>query len=515
MNKIKNVAKYSFIISLVLILSKFLGSVQELLIATQFGANRESDIFKVATRIPYLFYGVIAAALTTTFIPIFTSIKEEEENDFFNNLVNIIIIICIIIALLASIFSKEIIDLMVSGFKNKDLIKASQMSMITIPSIIFLTLSGICTGYLQSKGKFLYPTCTSVVANIIIIVSIVFFSRYGIIVAVIAFLISAISQVVIQIIFMKEYKYKFYINLKDPHLKQMVMLSIPILISTAASQINVIVDTNFASKLAPGSISIMDIASRISTLINQVFIVSITTVFFPLLTEKYLNEDKEEFNDLFGKSVSIVIIIAIPLIIGLFALSAPVVKILFEHGKFSKRAAENTILCLKYLVFSAFGYSLIDILSKVFFSIKDTVTPMVNDFIVIVLNIVLIVTLVPRFGIIGLALSTSISANVVALIMLIELKVKLKNIKYKKIIITFFKSVISAVIMGIIVNFIYANVDFVSIYTINTLIKILFSSSIGAIIYGAMLVVLRVEEVKEMLISKIFRRNLKKYDIQE
>lgn len=508
--KVKNVAKYSAMIAMILILSKLIGTIREFVVAAQFGASRESDIFKVATRIPYIFYGCVGAALTTSFIPIFSRVKNDTKkaNEFFNNILNIFFVLCCILALLGIVFSTELTHTMASGFKSDAITKTVVMTKIAMPSIIFLALSGLYTGYLQSYGIFLQPALTGIVSSIVVIVGIVVFYKYGIIAAVIAFLISSVAQMLVQRPFMPNYKYKMYINFKDENVRKMLKLAIPTLISTAVNQINVIVASDYASRLAAGSISVVDYASKLSTLINQVFIISLTTVFYPMLTEKFAQNDKIGFENLFVKSVNVVILVAVPLVFGLVALSTPIVKLTLQHGKFDATATFNTALCMKYLAFSGLGYSLIDILSKVFYATRNTITPMLNGFILITLNIILVVLLAPRFGVVGLALASTISVTIISIIMIVELKFKLKDIKFRKIADVFIKSLISGIFMMLVVSISYKGINMFipKASTIFLVAKLLIVTVIGAICYAISLAILKVKELEFILSFKALKK---------
>jgi putative peptidoglycan lipid II flippase len=334
------------------------------------------------------------------------------------------------------------------------------------------------------------------------------FYKFGIIAAVIAFLISSVAQAIVQRPFMPNYKYKMYINFKDENVIKMLKLAIPTIISTAVNQINVVVATNYASRLPVGSISFVDYASKLSTLVNQVFIISLTTVFYPMLTEKFAQKDQKGFESLFIKSVNVVILVAVPLVFGLAALSTPIVKLTLEHGKFDASATLNTALCLKYLAFSALGYSLIDILSKVFYSTRNTVTPMINGFILIILNLILIVLLAPKFGVVGLALASTISVSIVSIIMLVELKIKLKGVKFTQIVKVFGKSLIAGGLMIVVVSvaYRYLNIFIQSDSTALLALKILIVALIGAVIYAVSLAVLKVKELEFILSLKPFKK---------
>ena len=509
-SKIKSVAKYSAMIALILILSKLIGTIREFVIAAQFGASIESDIFKIATRVPYIFYASVGAAITTSFIPIFSRVKHDTEkaNEFFNNILNILFVLSFILVILGMVFSTELTQTMVSGFKGAEIAKTVTMTQIAMPSIIFLTVSGLYTGYLQSYGIFLQPALTGIVSSIVVIIGIVVFYKYGIVAAVIAFLISSVAQTVVQRPFMPNYKYKMYINFKDENVIKMLKLAIPTIISTAVNQINVIVATNYASRLPVGSISVVDYASKLSTLVNQVFIISLTTVFYPMLTEKFTQNDHSGFENLFVKSVNVVILVAVPLVFGLAALSTPVVKLTLQHGRFDAAATLTTALCLKYLAFSALGYSLIDILSKVFYSTRNTVTPMINGFVLIILNLVLIVLLAPRFGVVGLALASTISVTIVSIIMLVELKVRLKNVKFIEIAKVFSKSLIAGIFMiGVVtISYKYINIFLPKDSTVLLVMKMLIVGVLGAACYTISLAILKVKELEFILSFKALKK---------
>lgn len=508
--KVKNVAKYSAMIAMILILSKLIGTIREFVIAAQFGASIESDIFKIATRVPYIFYASVGAAITTSFIPIFSRVKQDtvKANEFFNNILNILFVFSFILVLLGMVFSTQLTHTMVSGFKGHEIVKTVTMTQIAMPSIIFLTVSGLYTGYLQSYGIFLQPALTGIVSSIVVIIGIVVFYKYGIIAAVIAFFISSVAQTIVQRPFMPNYKYKMYINFKDENVRKMLKLAIPTIISTAVNQVNVIVATNYASRLPVGSISVVDYASKLSTLVNQVFIISLTTVFYPMLTEKFTQNDGKGFEALFVKSVNVVILVAVPLVFGLAALSNPIVKLTLEHGKFDDAATLATALCLKYLAFSALGYSLVDILNKVFYSTRNTVTPMINGFVLILLNLILIVILAPKFGVVGLALASTISVTIVSIIMFVELKFKLKNIKFIKIAKVFGKSLLAGAFMILIISisYKYINIFIPSDSTSLLTAKMLIVSVLGAICYATSLAILQVEELNFILSFKALKK---------
>lgn len=493
-------------ISLMLVLSKFIGTIREIVIASQYGATAAADIFKTATQIPNLFYLVIASGLTVSFIPVFADLKNDREkaNRFFNNVLNMIIIICIGFTLFGVIFSTPIAEKMAGGMKAENLATTSHYIKIVMPTVIFLSISGLYTGYLQSYGIFLQPALTGIVSSVVIIVAVIMFSQYGVGVAVIAFFLSAVAQVVMQRPFMPGYKYKLVLDFKDKYARKMLKLAIPILFATAAGQINIFVANNYASGFAEGSIAIVDYATKISTLINQVFIASITTVFYPMMTERFAGNKIDEFKDVFKKATNIISIVVLPMAVGLFILADPVITLIFQRDGFDAEATMRTASYLKVLVFSTIGFSFIDMFSKVFYAMKNTVIPMLNGILQMVLSVGFIVILTPIIGYNGLALATTLTVVIVAAVTLIQLKYKVKGLPVKEISVTALKGIISSGIMGIGVYYAYTFIAgrYIDVNFINTIIKILVPAIVGILIYVVMLKVLKVKEFEEVINSR-------------
>lgn len=512
MSEIKNVAKYSIIITALLIISKLSGFVNDFVLAALFGISRDVDIFRTSQQIPNSLYSAMAAALVTSFIPVFANVKNDrvKANDFFNNILNILIVICMLLAALGIIFAPFLTVRFAGGFEGEVFAKAVQMTRILMPSIIFFGITGLYAGYLQSYATFIQPAITGITANAVLIMGLLIFHRYGIIAAVVSFFIGSIAQVLVQRPFMKKYKYRFYINLKDENVRRMLILAVPTIISTAVSQINPMVAGNVASRLGAGNIAVMGYANKFSTIINQVFIISITTILYPSLTEKFANRDMDEFKKMIVRSINIVVIVAVPLVFGLASLSNPIIKLLLERGKFTSEATQITALCLRYLAFGALGYSLLDILSKAYYSTKDTLTPMINGFVTVGMTVVFINIFGPKMGVTGLAFAQALAVCTISLLLFIQLNIKVKGIDYSRVIMTFIKTIFSGAVMGEVVLLFFGLLGEISGSGNGILaVKIIVSSVVGAGVYIGLMALLRVDEFKtvaDMTFGKFIRR---------
>lgn len=507
MAEIKNVAKYSVIITGLLILSKLSGFVYDFILAALYGATRDADIFRTSLQIPNSLYSAMAAALVTSFIPVFANVKHDTEKakNFFNNILNILLLICIFIAAVGVVFAPFLTGLFAKGFEGEVFNKTVFMTRILMPSIIFSGISGLYAGYLQSYGTFIQPAITGITTNVIIIIGLLLFHKYGIIAAVISFFIGSIAQVLVQRPFMKKYQYRPYINLKDEHVRKMLRLAVPTIISTVVSQISPMVTNSFASGVE-GNIAVLGYGNKFSTIINQVFIISITTILYPTITEKFAMGEMEEFRKTVKRSINIVVIVAVPLVFGLASLSHPLIKVLLERGMFTAEDAKLTSMCLKYLSFGALGYSLVDILSKVYYSTKDTLTTMINGFFTVLMTVVYVNIFGPLMGVEGLALSQAMAIGTSAVILFIGIIIKIKGIDYKNIIITFIKTLLSGTAMALFVNLVYGfMVRFLGEGKFSMLAGIMISAILGAAVYILVMSRLKIDEFKTV-VNMIFGR---------
>lgn len=511
MAEMRNVAKYSVIVTGLLILSKLSGFVYDFILAALFGATRDADIFRTSLQIPNSLFSAMAAALITSFIPVFANVKMDKDkaHEFFNNILNILLIICTFLAILGMTFAPFLTKLFAKGFEADVFNRTVQMTRIVMPSIIFLGISGLYAGYLQSYGTFIQPAVTGITTNVIIILGLLLFHNYGIIAAVVSFFIGSIAQVLVQRPFMKNYKYKPIINLRDDNVRKMLVLAVPTIISTAVSQISPMVTNSFASSVE-GNIAVLSYANKFSTIINQVFIISITTILYPNLTEKYAFGEMDEFRSTVKRSINIVIIVAVPLVFGLASLSLPLVKVLLERGKFTSEDANLTAICLRYLAFGALGYSLMDILSKVYYSTKDTLTTMINGFITVGTTVAYINIFGPSMGVSGLALSQVLAVATSVVILFIRLIFKIKGIAYKNIVLTLLKTLFSGGIMSLVVIFSYGLLEnLLGQGKGGMLIGIFVSTIMGAGTYLGIMYLLKIDEFKTV-INMTFGRLLKK-----
>ena len=418
---------------------------------------------------------------------------------------------CIVLAMLGFIFTEELVKVFAMGFEGQTLKVSIDFTRITIIGIVFTGLSYVMTAYLQIKNNFTVPGLASVPKNIIIIVSIILSVKYNPYIMIWGTLIGIATEFLFQFPFAIKsgYKYQPYINMKDKYIKKMSWLIGPVLIGVAVNQINTMVDRTLASTLVEGSISALNYANKLNGFVMAMFITSVAAVIYPMLSKLSSEENKEKFISSVVQSINSVILLVIPISIGAIVLATPIVKLLFQRGEFDVRATSMTAIALIMYSIGMVAFGLRDILGKVFYALQDTKTPMINGAMAMIMNIVLNIILVKYLQLAGLALATSISAIVCIFLLFGSLKKKIGYFGQDKIIKTMIKSILSAVVMGIVTYFIYNMIsNLLGVGFIKEVISLVVSVGIGAVTYAILVVLLKVEEIN--IITSMMKKKLNK-----
>ncbi len=507
MYNLHKTAKSALIIIIFTLGSKVLGFIREMLIAAKFGSGIETDTFFVAIAATGLITSLISNAITTTFIPVLSEVeaKEGKEGKIYhaNNMMNIIVLISVLLFILAWFLSPLIIRLTAKGFKGDQFDLAVNLTKIGLPMILFSGIIGSLTGFLQSEQRHISSAAIGFPFNFVYIAYLLFLSSiYGIKGLMAAAVIAVISQILIQVPEAKVagFRYKFVIDIKDEYIKKVLYLSVPVLIGVAINDINVIVNKTLASELIEGSISALNYANKLNVLIQSVFVSAITTVIFPLLSKESNNDNIEGMKKIMGYGVNFILLITIPAAAGMMILAEPIVQVAFERGAFT---ADDTLMTSSALIFYSFGLvasSLHLLVTRVYYSLQNTRTPMVIGGLSVGLNIILSLIFVRFMAHAGLALAASISATVSVLLMFYVLRKNIGSLGTKGYIATFAKSGLASVAMGIAAYFVYNGLyGLLGVSKLYNLISLLAAVGIGVVVYGVLCYAFGIDEVRNVV----------------
>lgn len=494
-------------------ISKILGFLRDVVLASSYGAGVVSDSYLMALNIPTVVFVMISTALATSFIPMYTEINknkgEGEALKFTSNVISIVLIISLIFIALGVIFTEPLVKLFAMGFEGERLSLTVELTRIFMFGVGCVGITYIVKSFLEIKNRFVVTGLMPLPYNILILVSIVASVNMGTDALAIGTLIALFSQLLVQLpfAFKEGFKYKPMVNIKDENIKKMFILIAPILLGASVTQLNSLIDKNLASTLAEGSLSAMNYAYKLNIFVTGMFITSIASVVYPLFAKLTSEDNILELKKSITTSINSVSLIIVPISIGASILAEPIVQVLFERGEFTH---EHTIMTAGVLAAYAVGMlacGIRDILVRVFYSLKDTKTPMRNSVVCVVFNIIFNIILIKYLGAAGLALGSSLSAIVAVGFLGFNLRNKIGKLNGKIIASTFAKTILAGLVMafGVITSY-NTMVGF------NQKIALFGSIFIGAIIYGAMVFILKVdgyEYILNILKRKLMRKKAK------
>lgn len=511
MKKQSSLLKSTFIIMIVSLVSKLLGFVRDMLIANNFGVGMYTDAYNIAVTIPETIFTLVGLAISTAFLPMLSKIQakkgKKEMYDFANNVINILFIVSLIFFVVTSIFSKEIVSILAKGFSEEALNLAVRLTKITLLNLLFLSINACFTSMLQVNEDFVIPSILGLFFNLPMIIYLLLFRNYDIVGLTVANVVGNLFRVIVQIpsLLTHGYKYKSIIRIKDERLKEIGILIVPVIIGAGANSLNMIVDKNIASSLSPGTISALDYGQKLIIFINTIITTSIANVAYPVMANLRNNGDIEGFINTLKKSIVYLALLLIPITVGAMIFGKDIVKIVYGRGQFNENAVMMTTLAFMGYGLGIFFTGIRDILNSTLFSMGKTKITTVNGVIGVIINIILSVTLSRYYGIMGIALASSIAMLVTSLLLLLSIRKIERNFKIKDIIKNIVLIIISSLIMG---GCIIGVVFFISNY-VPSIITLGIGTGIGCIIYFLSCRLLNVKEIMEiecMLMQKLQRK---------
>lgn len=500
MSKKDNTRKWAAVVSLFLMISKILGFVREVLIARGFGASQDSDIYYTATNGIIIVMGLLGGGLQTTLVPIFAEVKRkygrEGKNNFYSNIMSITLVITLALMALVFVLARPYVKLLAVGFEGRVFDAVVYLLRLGLPMIVFLSFTYVSNAYLQSDQVYGPHALMGIPYNFIFIIYLLVQKNPSVTGLMVCTLVASSSQFFIQIPALRErgLKYKFRPQIHDEHISETFKLVMPIILSSAVYQLNMLIDRSLASKLVEGSVSSLGYASKVNTMVISVFVVAITSVVFPKLAKAVEERDVKKTGDLFESSMSLVALVVLPATVGMMILSTPIVKVLFERGRFDETATILTSGALLFYAPGLIGQSFRMTLENMYYSMKDTRTPMITGMISVGINILLNFLLIGFLAHRGLALATAISSlfSAVTLYVLLRKKVAFNE---ANVLINMAKMALASLVMGVFTRLIYDAIIVFAVGRGMQALMLLVTIALSVIIYILACKALRVREV--------------------
>ncbi|HEX8289919.1 MAG TPA: murein biosynthesis integral membrane protein MurJ [Pyrinomonadaceae bacterium] len=494
--KQQSVAKSAGIVSIAVMFSRVLGLVRELIFARYFGAGFLNDAYQVAFRIPNVLRDLFAeGALSAAFVKVFTDYQinkgEQAAWRLASLVMNALAVILSVITIIGVLFSRQFIDIIADGFSPEKAALATVLTQIMFPFILLVALAAVAMGVLNTKGIFGIPASASTVFNVVSIfvgLGMAYWlsgggwlgsadanavpseaAQWAIIGMAIGTLIGGAAQFLMQVPSLLKVGFRFVpaLSFADEGVRQVMRLMAPAILGTSAVQINVLVNTFFVSDIN-GGISWLGYAFRLMQFPIGVFGVAVGTASVPVLSRMASEGKFGEFRNTLSSSLKLVFLLTLPSACGLIVLGEPIIRLIYERGKFNSADTTMTAYALAGYSIGLTGYAAIKVLSPAFYALNDAKTPMIIALCSIAVNalasygfkMVLInygATEANPFGFghVGVALATSSVALVNFFALALMMRRKIERINGGEIIYSFVKIAAASTVMSLVSYFSY------------------------------------------------------------
>ena len=480
------------------VLSKLLGMLRGVLLASHYGLSMEANAFSAASRI------------LGCFIPVYNGFignnktgGEEEADTFALTFLNVILVLTGFLAIVGVVFAKPIISLIAPGLNKETAKLAASLLRIMFPMVMFTGAAYTLVGLMQSKNKFILPALISSISNFGVIVYFVFVdnslgdkSIYGLAVA---YVVSWILQFVTLAVPLAKtgFKYKPYIDFKNKGLIKAIKMCGPIMVGSWLTPIGVMAGTFFATYVnVDGAVTVFDYANNAYVIIIGTLTYSICNFVFPKLSRLSSDEDSAAFAETVRVGLTSTLFIVAPFMAAVMILTGEGIAVLYMRNEFTPEAARLTAGTLKSIAIAMPAFSLVEILSRVFYSKKLTFYPMIAAVTGIVVNILSAKILVGYdvLGVGSVGYANALGQIAMATVLVISVFGKIKKVFSKELILNVVKIIICALISFVGMNLVRSltgNDPYSSTMLKNILVCVIVFA-VGAAVYLIMAKILRV-----------------------
>lgn len=471
-NNKKAVNQISTMILVTLITQVFV-LMKNSLVAANFGISAELDAFSLTNTISSFIYSFIGAGISTILIPY---LREKRNKRSVNIFITIIYTIGLILLIVMFIFKKQII-LIFSGVNDTDFVSmASNIFIFTLFTGFINSIIGLVRGVLDYKGQFNRQKLTVLFTTILLVLMLWLKSDVSIYYYAAVVLITTILNVVIHLYFLKKsgFKYSIDYDVKNNGFKEMLKLFLPVILSTGVYQVSLLIDTMIAARLDVGSISTLNYANAIISMVNIMLLANLTSYFYPRLVRADTEKGRQiSFNRyiLFLNAIMCLIVVLFTFV------GKEGISLLYERGSFTNDNTYTVYICALIYIISLPPNGIRDLIYKYFYINKDTTSPFINSIVVSLLNLSISLVLSRFIGLYGIVLGTVIASYLSLFLITLKFKKKFPIIINKKSILVenlkiFIVTLLTLIIMiTMTYYFIIDNIFFrISVYSIISLV---------------------------------------------
>ncbi|MDN5843759.1 MAG: murein biosynthesis integral membrane protein MurJ [Alcaligenaceae bacterium] len=422
--------------------SRITGLLRDILIAGTFGAGPLTDAFWVAFRIPNLLRRLFGeGAFSQAFVPILGQVRTEHDHEAVRRLLDhvaqVLTLVLILVTAIGILAAPWVVTAMASGMRTAaregDFIAAVWMTRAMFPYIVCMSLVALASGVLNTWSRFAVPAFTPVLLNLSMIGACILLAPrldtpiYALAAGV---MIGGILQLLIQWMALRQlgllprYTTRVRHAWNDPIVRRIMRQMLPAILGVSVAQLSLLINTNIATWLTPGSVTWLSFADRLMEFPTALLGVALGTVLLPSLSAAHADQDHDRYSALLDWGLRLVLTLGLPAALGMAMLSDGLVATLFNYGAFNAHDVSQTRLAVMAYSVGLLGLLAIKILAPGFYAKQDIRTPVRIAIFVLVLTQAFNLIFVPLYAHAGLALSIGLGASVNALTLVVLLRRK-------------------------------------------------------------------------------------------
>lgn len=433
--------------------SKLIGLAKEFAVAYAYGTTAFSDAYVIGTTVSTVIITGIAGSLLVSFIPVGAKIYSSSEiafSKYTSNIMNFFSLSLLALCVLLTIFAEDIIRLLSALDDPKILaISTAICRLTTIPSI-FLAVINIAVSHLHIKNHFEATAIQSFSMSAVLIAT-VLIARENYVLLGIGYALSMVVPGVLLLLYCGRfgYRYSFELSLSDANLKEALLLSLPVFLGEMIGHFSMLVERSFASAMETGAVSSLRYARLLLSLITQAIALPVSQVAFPQFSRMAGEPDgMGKVNGLLQKSAQLILFLLMPVIAMVSVLSPSIIRLLFMRGAFDETAVEITASIFSTLVIAALPIAFNELLSRMFYSLKSTLLPVLMHAAGCAAALVLYTPLMGVFGFRGIAAATLLGESIFMLLLFILLRRRIHLLPFATVLADIVKCGACALVMG-------------------------------------------------------------------
>ncbi|HEX4439440.1 MAG TPA: murein biosynthesis integral membrane protein MurJ [Thermoanaerobaculia bacterium] len=442
------------------LLSRVTGYVRDKAVAVTLGAGLRTDAFFVAFRIPNMLREIVGeGAMSSAVIPVYAEVSaersEEQARAFVGRLVATFAALLALITAAGIALSPLLVRLLAGQFRETP--GKFELTVLLnrwiFPYVLLVSLAALCQAILNAHRRFAAAAAAPILLNLALILAALVVApklaepTYALAGGV---LVGGVLQIAIQAPQLRRMRAigRPALGWSDPAVRTVLLLMAPRLVAYGINTVNTVVSTRFAAGLGGGSVSHLYYANRLKELVLGGFAVSVATAILPLLSRQALSPDREHFKDSLAFALRLIAFVTIPASVGLFVLQTPIVRVLFEGGRFGPPDTAATAGVLATLSLGLFFFAGIRVIVPAFYALKNTTLPVAAALADAVVFVSLCAFLTRPLGLPGIGLAASAAAGVNVVLLLTALRRREGRLRGREIGASLVRAIAAAAVMG-------------------------------------------------------------------